>query len=145
MTLPKYPIQNIDENSYAFMSVGKNGIILKLVAFENIEGDLYNLGFGDYDFSTGGVNDISTSDNGDMEKVLATVIEILDDFLAKNPTYTVYFSGSTDIRTRLYQIAITTYYDEFTRKYEIFGRYQDTVEHFQKNKKYESFLIRKLL
>ena len=144
MNKPIYTIQQADEYSYAFFSVGKNGIILKIVAFEQIEGNRYNLGFGDYDFLTEEVNDKIVSDNGDSEKVLATVVGILNDFLLKHADYEVFVIGSTESRTRLYQIAINIYYEEFTQFYQIFGKIGDNVESFQKNKVYESFLIRRL-
>jgi hypothetical protein len=133
-----------DEFSYAFFSVGKNGVILKVVAFENIEEKRYNLGFGDYDFSTQTVNDKIVSDNGDSEKVLATVLVILDKFLCEHLDYEVFIVGSTESRTRLYQIAINVYYEEFIQFYQIFGESSGEMEPFQKNKKYESFLVRKL-
>jgi|GEM_PF-4379076 len=52
MNRPTYIIQKVDDYSYAFFSVGKKGVILKIVAFEEIEENRYNLGFGNYDFST---------------------------------------------------------------------------------------------
>ena len=145
MNKPIYPIEYTNEYSYAFLSVGVNGIILKMVAFDKIEGNIYNLGFGDYNFSDGSIDDTIESNNGDAEKVLATVFSVLNDFLLKHPKFTVYFTGSTPIRTRLYQIAINTYLEEFSTRYEVFGQYGDEVEPFQKNKKYESFLIKKML
>ena len=145
MNKPIYPIEHTNEYSYAFLSIGSNGIILKIVAFDKIEGNIYNLGFGDYNFSDGTIDDIIKSNNGDAEKVLATVVSILNDFLLKHPTFTIYLTGSTEIRTRLYQIAINTYLEEFSTLYEIFGQYGDELEPFQKNRNYESFLVKKLL
>ncbi|TAG42979.1 MAG: hypothetical protein EAZ32_00370 [Cytophagia bacterium] len=117
---------------------------MKVVAFEHIEEKRYNLGFGDYDFSTQTVNDKIVSDNGDSEKVLATVLGILNEFLLKYPDYEVFIVGSSESRTRLYQIAINVYYEEFMAHYQIFGERNGVIESFEKNKKYESFLIRKL-
>ena len=145
MNRPTYIIQKVDGYSYAFFSVGKNGVILKIVAFEEIEENRYNLGFGDYDFSTGTVNDKAVSDNGDSEKVLATVVGILNDFLSEYPNYEVVVIGSTESRTRLYQIAINIYHEEFAKHYQIFGESEGEMAVFQKNKRYESFLIRRLL
>lgn len=144
MNKPTYTIQKADDYSYAFFSIGKNGVILKVVAFEHIEEKRYNLGFGDYDFSTQTVNDKIVSDNGDSEKVLATVLGILNEFLLKYPDYEVFIVGSSESRTRLYQIAINVYYEEFMAHYQIFGERNGVIESFEKNKKYESFLIRKL-
>jgi hypothetical protein len=145
MNKPIYPVEFTNEYSYGFLSIGSKGIILKMVAFDKIEGNIYNIGFGDYNFLDGTIDDKIESNNGDAEKVLATVFSILNDFLIKHPTFTVYFKGSNHIRTRLYQIAINTYFEEFSTDYEIFGKNGDNVESFKKNKKYESFLVKKIV
>jgi hypothetical protein len=84
------------------------------------------------------------SKNGDMEKIIATIIAIIDIFLSINPTSTIYLSGSNSKRTRLYQIAISKYYDEFSLFYAISGSINDNYEPFKKSINYESFLIKKL-
>ena len=56
----------------------------------------------------------------------------------------IFFEGSTKSRTRLYQIAINQYYDTFSKYLELFGLTNGNPEPFQKNKSYESFLVRKL-
>jgi hypothetical protein len=145
MNKPTYSTQNIDAKTYTFLSTGKKGIILKVVVFDKIEDNLYNLGFGDYNFSNNTIDDKVKSKNGDMEKVLATVLAIMHDFLTKNADCSIYLTGSNELRTRLYQLAITKYFDDFSLLYQIFGRYGDTLEPFQKNESYESFLVRKLL
>ena len=66
-------------------------------------------------------------------------------FLKENPYSTVFIEGSTPVRTRLYQIAINTYFEEFSKEFLIFGNNQNASQPFQKNINYESFLIKKLL
>ena len=145
MNKPTYHVQSIENLSYSFMSIGRNGIILKVVEFNEMSENVFNLGFGDYDFTKNDVDDKIVSDNGDTEKVLATVIGILRDFLNENPHSTVFIEGSTPIRTRLYQIAINTYFEEFSKEFLILGNNQNSSEPFQKNTKYESFFIKRLL
>ena len=142
MNNPTYQVETDEENSFYFLSVGKKGIILKMVELAEIGENIYNLGFGDYDFTTNTINDKIKSSNGDAEKVLATVLGILSEFLLKNPTKTVFFNGSDLIRTRLYQKIINLYFDELTHTFEIFGGINHGFELFQKNKNYESFLIK---
>jgi len=50
MNKPTYEVQSYAEDSYFFLSTGKRGIILKVVEFAEINRNIYNLGFGDYDF-----------------------------------------------------------------------------------------------
>lgn len=145
MSKPTYQVESFEENSYYFLSIGKKGILLKVIELAEIEDNIYNLGFGDYDFSSNRIDDKAKSDNGDTEKVLATVFGILNQFLSENPDKSVFITGSTPTRTRLYQIIINTYFDEFSQTLEILGGIEGKFEAFQKNKAYESFLVRKLL
>jgi hypothetical protein len=145
MTKPTYQTQSVNENIYTFASIGKKGIILKVVIFSEINNNVYNLGFGDYNFKNDSIDDKVKSKNGDMEKILSTVISIMGDYFSKKPDCTIYLEGSNSLRTRLYQLAIMKYYEEFSIFYEILGTSNDVTEPFQKNKNYESFLVRKLL
>ena len=75
MKLPKYPLASSDElMTFEFISEGSKGLISKLVRYQrtNVEG-VYNLAFGDEDHLTGDIDDTVISNNGDSEKVLATV------------------------------------------------------------------------
>ena len=102
------------------------------------------MGFGDYNPETYKINDKSVSNNGDMTKVLATVIGVMFSFLSENPFVFILFKGSTPLRTQLYHRIINTYYDELSDSYEFFGFVNYAPETFQKNKPHESFLIRKV-
>lgn len=146
MTEPIYQVSYSSTNeTYAFTSIGKYGSIKKLVRFTEFQQNIFNLGFGDLNTFTDEVDDKIVSDNGDMKTVLATVVSIIETFFGKNPTAFIYFKGSSQSRTRLYQIAINLYFDEFSTIFEVFGLINDEPEPFQKNKYYESFLVRKLL
>ena len=142
MNKPTYQTRTIADNIYSFTSVGKKGIILKVVIFTEISPNLYNLGFGDYDFENESIDDEVESKNGDMEKILATVIAIVGDFFDLHSKSTIFLTGSTSIRTRLYQIAISKYFEEFSDFYQIKGSINGISEQFQKDKNYESFLIK---
>jgi hypothetical protein len=51
MNKPTYRVEIEDENIFSFLSIGKNGIILKMVEIVEIQEGIYNLGFGDYNFA----------------------------------------------------------------------------------------------
>lgn len=144
MNKPTYPVEIEDENSFSFLSIGKSGIILKMVEIVEIQDGIYNLGFGDYNFATESVDDKANSNNGDIEKVLATIFGIMIDFLERNPTKTIFFAGSTPVRTQVYQRIINIYFDEFSTVLAIQGNVNGQYEPFQKNRQYESFLVKKL-
>jgi hypothetical protein len=67
---------------FEFISEGPKGAIRKLIQFqETNEVGLFNLAFGDANETTGEIDDLAISNNGDSEKVLATVVAALYAFL----------------------------------------------------------------
>ena len=105
------PFYNFDvlEDAYRFTfnSVGPNGVIPKIIIYSKTDlPDYYNLALGDVR-PDGTLDVFSKSNNGDMEKILATVIQTLMVFLAYHSEANVFFAGSTPTRTRLYQIVRT--------------------------------------
>ena len=114
MKLPKYPLASSDKMlTFEFISEGKKGLIIKLVQYKqtNLK-DVYNLAFDDKDQKTGEIDDLIISNNGDSEKVLATVISTVYAFTDKYPNAWIYATGSTKVRTRLYRMGITKYLSE---------------------------------
>ena len=111
MKVEKYSLK-AEKNltAFEFVSEGPKGAIKKLIQFqETNEPNLYNLAFGDKVGQTE-INDLAISNNGDSEKVLATVVSALYAFFDKYPAAFVYATGSTKTRTRLYRMGITKYY-----------------------------------
>jgi len=113
------------------------------VSFIEFEFGFFNMGLGDVDEQTGEVNYLPITDNGDRDKVLATVAEIVEELFKSYPEHTIYFKGTTSSRTRLYQMAINHYFDELNDKFHILGETDNKITQFIKNIKYESFLILK--
>ena len=123
MNLPTYNVELKSEEPYSFefFSEGKNGKIQKLIIYQEIEENFFNLAFGDKDLKTGKLNDKSISDNGDTEKVLATVVATLYRFTDQFPDVYVYAKGSTDSRNRLYRMSITKYLTQALEDFFIYG------------------------
>lgn len=71
----------------------------------------------------GTFDDKIVSNKGDRDTVLATIFQILNYFLTIVPDVVVLFAGSTDSRTRLYQIALNS---ELERHQKILI-YQDSI------------------
>jgi hypothetical protein len=114
----------------------------KKVEFIRIAPDIYNLALLDYHPLTNEFSDISVTDNGNMREVIATVITILERFLASNPGQKIYFAGSTPARTRLYQIAISQVFDpesDLSIEGYVDGQWID----FEPNICFEGFLVKK--
>lgn len=144
MDQPKYEFTKSNELYFDFFSVGKKGVVYKRVRFHEISNyGFYNMGLCDVDPETGEENYNSITDNGDRDTVLATVAEICETFFNLYPLHTIYFKGTTDSRTRLYQMAINHYFYELDEKFDILGELGDKMTRFKKNTNYKSFLILK--
>ena len=123
MNLPRYQLAGNDKlTTFEFVSEGPKGRIQKLVQFTSTNlKDVYNLAFGDKDKVTGKIDDTIISNNGDSEKVLATVTATIYAFTDKYPDAFIYATGSTKSRTRLYRMGITKYLSEVENDFIIFG------------------------
>jgi|GEM_PF-2121821 len=96
-----YPYKQIRFWQYIFISTG-NKQIAKGVHFTPLaEENIVNLSFGDL-LPDNSIDDRANSNNGDIRKVLSTVIDIIRYFTSEHPKMIAYFDGSTDERKRLY-------------------------------------------
>jgi hypothetical protein len=113
-----YPHTRQHAYRYKFISDGKERIE-KIALFDPTPVDnLFNFAFGDL-LKDGTIDIYANSNNGDVIKVFATVIQIIKLFTNENPSATVFFSGSTPRRTALYQRILKTYYDSITNEFII--------------------------
>jgi hypothetical protein len=108
-----------------FVSVGKHGTISKRIVFTatELEG-VYNLAFGDID-ENGEIDDYSISDNGDRNKILATIADVVKVYTEKYPGRLILFRGSTTERTRLYRMAVGLNFKELSSQFDIYAYIED--------------------
>lgn len=135
MNYPRYDILTSTQlEIFEFVSDGKKGKIEKIIQFEKIDFRdeiIYNLAFGDKKYkvvngiTTLYVDDSITSENGDRDKILATVAAAVYEFTAAYCDRLVIFTGSDDRRTRLYRMALSKNYDELSKDFDIFGLEKD--------------------
>jgi hypothetical protein len=130
--------------TFELLSEGKKGKIIKMVQFQkmNIE-NLYNLAFGDKNADTGEFNDKIITDNGDSEKVLATVVAALYAFADRYPNTWVYATGSTSARTRLYRMRINKYFDIVAADFDMMEEHQSEWDWYEFGKDYQAFAVRR--
>ena len=145
MRIPKYHLEA--ERSllaFKFISQGPRGRIAKMVKYiqTNVK-DLYNLSFGDCDPATGEIDDRVISNNGDKEMVLSTVVASIYSFTDQHPEASVFATGSTKVRTRLYRIGIAKYLTEIKKDFFVFGFRSKKWEEFEIGIEYEGFLIKR--
>ena len=145
MNIDKYALKAESSLTvFEFISEGPRGNIRKLIHFqETNEPGVYNLAFGDKKPDSIEIDDLAVSNNGDSEKVLATVVSALYAFFQKYPEALVYATGSTRARTRLYRMGITRFYDEMKADFYLFGQTTNAFHEFEIGEEYSGFLAQR--
>ena len=131
---------------FDFVSEGPNGIIVKRVSFRLIIEDgitFFNLAFGDWNEQEQQIDDRIRSNNHDTKKVLATVAAIVIGFMEKFHEMSIYAKGSSNARTRLYQMGIVAHYQEIDKLLNIYGYLNNEWQQFKKGVNYEAFAVRR--
>ncbi|MDZ7933632.1 MAG: hypothetical protein U5M51_01380 [Emticicia sp.] len=128
--------------SFEFQSVSERKIVNKIVVYSPFPDNpqLFNLALGDI-LENGEVSDLTVSNNADMEKVIATIVQTMFCFFEKYPECFVYFKGSTPERTRLYRIIISRELEEANRTFQIYGIIDSEITVFERNCSYDSFVL----
>ena len=127
---------------FEFTSIGPKGKIKKIVQYtETNLKDYYNMGFGDKDETTGEIDDEVITNNGDSQKILATVASTVYAFTDKYPDAMIYAKGSNIARTRLYRMGITNNLVEIQKDFLVFGLKDDEWHEFRIHTDYQAFLI----
>ena len=144
MKYSKYPVSaSADYHTYLFFSEGPGGRIAKGVIYSQIKKNLFNLGFGDWNEKLQELDDSRRTNNGDRDKVLATVAFTAFDFTNMYPQARIFVEGSTPARTRLYQMGIVYNLLEINESFEIQGFFNEEWEPFRTARNYKAFLITK--
>jgi hypothetical protein len=131
---------------YSFYSEGPRGRVLKVVRFGRLSPKVafcYNLSFGDWSEDQQNIDDRSITNNGDTEKVLATVAAVVVDFTRIFPQAIIYAMGANPARTRRYQMGINKMLEEIEKIFYVYGRKDRLWETFRKNINYDAFLIQR--
>jgi hypothetical protein len=115
-----YPFDQKQSSRYTFTSIGKKAILKEVVFTHTGVRNIVNMGFGDV-LPDGSIDDKANSNNGDIVRVLATIVQILIDFARKFPDLEIFFTGSTLERTRLYTRILKTYYALLSKDFIIHG------------------------
>ncbi|PSL23913.1 DUF6934 family protein [Dyadobacter jiangsuensis] len=128
--------------TFEFVSQGVKGDVEKLVVYSRIGlTGTFNMGFGNKIGSTEDFDDSTVTNNGDTQKVMATVAATLYPFTDRFPDAKVYFKGSTRARTRLYRIGISNNLELITLDFQIYGLNHGQWEKFVLGIDYEAFLV----
>jgi hypothetical protein len=136
-------IAHSDHLTFEFLSVGPKGNILKIVEYQHMHENFYNLAFGDKNASGEILDDLIKTNNGDTDIVLFTVASTLFDFFEHYEGTIVFAQGSTHSRNRLYRRYLTNFLDIINENFILFGELAGEIERFTIGKDYTSFYIQK--
>lgn len=129
---------------FRFTSVGKKGVIKKVIEFKRFKNNRWNLGFGDVKGS--GWTDDVISDNDDLRKVLQTVANSMHLFFEMYPTHEVVFIPLENRRKSLYNRIFQQKWHEidsiFSIKAIILEATNPQFEHYNPTKIYDYFIIK---
>ena len=161
---------------FIFLSKGKTNIIKSIrytYVQEYLGKALYNLGFGDYDITTGAISDDLVSNNGDQYKVFNTVLNSIPAFFNHYPSAVLIVRGSDSLsnfiekcrkkctnkcvgnqcqkahrRIGIYRQYVDSNYNVLTNEYQFFGGFvagnnQIITEKYQVGLAYTAVLLTK--
>jgi hypothetical protein len=133
-----YPIKpSLDKLYYLFISEGPKGRIIKIVLFQNIGENSYNLAFGD--FNGGQVDDEVVSNNRDFVKVLSTVAACVYDFVKANPGVKLEIDPVDEKRKTLYNAVFKRHHVFIQQQFRILGVIAKVPEPYTPEKMYDIF------
>lgn len=125
---------------FGFSSRGDK-VLDKIVLFAPTEiQDSYAVIIGDLQ-NDGSIDMDGISGSGSTEFVLATVAKAIAFFLSDHPEAEVLIKGTTQARTRLYQMAIVRETRDIGGYFDIYGLTADGYEIFQQGRSYWSFTV----
>lgn len=143
-------------HTYLFISEGPKGEIIKAVKLSRVrqkqfKSSIYNLAFGNWNDTTNEIDDMSRSNNYDIQKVLNTVFIIAIRFLESKPGRVLGFQGSMDSksvalrknqRNYVYRRLIDQNWDFLNESYLIFGIQSKKLVRYEPGIDYDGFLVR---
>lgn len=142
MNLDKYPVfENAEGLAFEFYSEGPKGSIKKVIEYQEFSKNIFNLMFGDWDEKSKKIINHSRSNNGDRDKILATVASTVIDFMRTRSKAVIFAKGETPEKTRLYQMAINKNWEIISRLFIIKGFYLGVWEPFKKGKNYDACML----
>lgn len=140
MIRESYPLQT-DENRevFVFESIGIKGRIVKIIVFDLIQDDIWNLGFGD--LHDDGWDDEVISNNGDLVRVISTVAQAVLLFSDKWLERRILINPVDKKRKRLYNTVFKRRQNEITQYFEIIGSTDQGVQLYKPQVSFNLFLL----
>ncbi len=125
---------------FNFESTGPLGSIKKSIVFDRYDGDIWNLAFGDLD-KNGVIDDEVVSNNGDIVRVISTVVQATVLFSNEFPARKIVIFPVDEKRKMLYNTLIKRHFQSFGQLFLIFGDAGFGLIRFDPKLDFEHFLL----
>ncbi len=126
-----------NKTQFFFKSIGSKGLVVKVVVFNRVEGNRWNVGFGD--LRDGIIDDTSFTNNNDVRKVISTVTKAIYDFSKTHPERTIAIAPVDERRSGFYNAVFRKHFSEASEAFDVFGIIQGNRENYLPEKEYDSF------
>lgn len=135
-----YPLITDEKREvFIFESVGPKGRVRKIVIFDQIRADLWNLGFGD--LLEQGWDDAVITNNGDLVRVISSVAQATYKFSEKWPERKILISPVDEKRKQLYNTIFKRRYHEIMAIFEIKGLQGKKLQNYDPHTYFDLFLL----
>ncbi len=112
------------------------------IAFQEIDLEIFNVALLVFDAQNDIWSDELQTNNGDLVKIMETVINTINYFLTQNITSTIYIEANSQIKNLLYNRILKTYIVQLQSKFEIECIRKDgIIESYDHESLYFSFYI----
>ena len=128
-----------DATVFWFISKGEKGNITKVILFTPKEGNVWNLGFGDY--FEGTMHDSVISNNRDLRMVMSTVAKAAYEFFTTHPNQIIFFQPVDHRRRNLYNLIFQKRWHEISPNFNVVGWIADRKEPYNPDKIYDAFEV----
>ncbi len=119
--------------------MGPKGIIVKIIRFDYLENDRWNLGFGD--FRRGELDDFTTSNNQDLVKIINTIAQSVYIFMETNPGQIVEIKPADEKRKQLFNRIFARRWPEIESFFLVLGIVDGQREAYSPDGFYDSFEV----
>lgn len=136
-----YPYRTDSEKEvYFFESIGPKGQIGKMIQFDFMGENTWNLAFGDR-LDGHHFDDSANSNNGDLVKIMATVAETIRVFSERWPNRMIHIQPLDEKRKRLYNAIFSRHFHHIEADFYIFGELAAQLHSYRPERIFDRFLL----
>lgn len=117
-----YPLKSSQNfTKFEFVSLGVKGKIKKVIVFQCLSNGWWNLAFGDKSDLEDDFDDAVVSNNGDVKKIIQTVVNAVYDFTETYPEREIFIQPVDSRRGTLYNLVFKHHWLAISKNFKVFG------------------------